>query len=143
MLRRISCARAGQPQPRCERHVPVVVGERDVGDQPRLLAQLGHDVVTGIDAQRAGDAFELLAVPDVDAHGADDDAGVAVDAVAGVCRPVLDAFIEIDKALAEAGATVVLNGHLDTVGVDGMTDPFTPAVDGDRIEWLRAAFDAG
>ncbi len=33
----------------------------------------------------------------------------------------------------EPGPTVVLNGHLDTVGVDGMTDPFSPAVHGDRM----------
>ena len=31
------------------------------------------------------------------------------------------------------GPTVVLNGHLDTVGVEGMSDPFTPAVDADRL----------
>ena len=30
------------------------------------------------------------------------------------------------------GPTVVLNGHLDTVGVSGMPEPFTPRVDGDR-----------
>lgn len=29
--------------------------------------------------------------------------------------------------------TVVLNGHLDTVGVAGMAEPFTPRVDGDRM----------
>ena len=29
--------------------------------------------------------------------------------------------------------TVVLNGHLDTVGVEGMEDPFTPRVEGDRM----------
>ena len=29
--------------------------------------------------------------------------------------------------------TVVLNGHLDTVGVAGMPAPFTPRVDGDRL----------
>ena len=34
--------------------------------------------------KRAGDAFELVAVADVDAHRADGDAGVAVDAVADV-----------------------------------------------------------
>ncbi|HEU4330072.1 MAG TPA: M20/M25/M40 family metallo-hydrolase [Lapillicoccus sp.] len=32
-----------------------------------------------------------------------------------------------------SGPTVVLNGHLDTVGVDGMPDPFTPRYDGDRM----------
>jgi acetylornithine deacetylase len=31
------------------------------------------------------------------------------------------------------GRTVVLNGHLDTVGVDGMADPFTARIDGDRM----------
>ena len=29
--------------------------------------------------------------------------------------------------------TVVLTGHLDTVGVDGMAEPFVPRVDGDRL----------
>jgi acetylornithine deacetylase len=37
------------------------------------------------------------------------------------------------------GATVVLNGHLDTVGVAGMPDPFTPRVDGDRLHGRGAA----
>ncbi len=31
------------------------------------------------------------------------------------------------------GRTVVLNGHLDTVGVEGMDDPFTARIDGDRM----------
>jgi hypothetical protein len=43
---------------------------------------LSIDVVAGVDAQRTGDAFELLAVANVDAHRADGDAGVAVDAIA-------------------------------------------------------------
>lgn len=30
------------------------------------------------------------------------------------------------------GRSVVLNGHLDTVGVEGMTDPFVARMDGDR-----------
>jgi acetylornithine deacetylase len=32
-----------------------------------------------------------------------------------------------------AGPTVVLNGHLDTVGVAGMADPFLPRTEGDRL----------
>ncbi|MFW5474165.1 M20 family metallopeptidase [Knoellia sp. CPCC 206450] len=36
-------------------------------------------------------------------------------------------------------ATVVLNGHLDTVGVAGMTDPFVPRVEGDRLLGRGAA----
>ncbi len=47
------------------------------------MADLVHHRVAGVDAQRAGDAFELLAVANVDACGADGDAGVAVDAIAG------------------------------------------------------------
>jgi acetylornithine deacetylase len=35
--------------------------------------------------------------------------------------------------------TVVLNGHLDTVGVAGMPAPFTPAEDGDRLSGRGAA----
>ncbi|MDG6103916.1 M20/M25/M40 family metallo-hydrolase [Dactylosporangium aurantiacum] len=35
--------------------------------------------------------------------------------------------------------TVVLNGHLDTVGVTGMPAPFTPRVDGDRLFGRGAA----
>ena len=35
--------------------------------------------------------------------------------------------------------TVVLNGHLDTVGVAGMADPFTPRVEGDRLYGRGAA----
>lgn len=31
------------------------------------------------------------------------------------------------------GRTVVLNGHLDTVGVEGMPEPFVPRIEGDRL----------
>src|SRR5579863_8585838 len=33
----------------------------------------------------------------------------------------------------QPGRTVVLNGHLDTVGVDGMAEPFAARIDGDRM----------
>lgn len=36
-------------------------------------------------------------------------------------------------------STVVLNGHLDTVGVSGMAEPFTPRVEGDRLLGRGAA----
>ncbi|MEO8093503.1 MAG: M20/M25/M40 family metallo-hydrolase [Pseudolysinimonas sp.] len=39
----------------------------------------------------------------------------------------------------EGAPTVVLNGHLDTVGVSGMDDPFTPQIDGDRLYGRGAA----
>ncbi|MGH3347859.1 MAG: M20/M25/M40 family metallo-hydrolase [Nocardioides sp.] len=38
-----------------------------------------------------------------------------------------------------SGPTVLLNGHLDTVGVAGMREPFTPRVEGDRMSGRGAA----
>jgi acetylornithine deacetylase/succinyl-diaminopimelate desuccinylase-like protein len=38
------------------------------------------------------------------------------------------------------GPTLLLCGHLDTVGVDGMTDPHSPRVEGDRLHG-RGAYD--
>jgi len=38
------------------------------------------------------------------------------------------------------GRTLLLCGHLDTVGTDGVADPFTPRVDGDRL-YGRGAYD--
>src|SRR5262245_31895771 len=37
------------------------------------------------------------------------------------------------------GPTVVLNGHLDTVGVAGMPSPFVPRMEGDRLFGRGAA----
>jgi len=39
-----------------------------------------------------------------------------------------------------SGPALLLCGHLDTVGVDGMVDPFVPRVDGDRL-YGRGAYD--
>lgn len=39
----------------------------------------------------------------------------------------------------EGARTVVLNGHLDTVGVAGMAEPFTPRIEGDRLYGRGAA----
>jgi acetylornithine deacetylase len=38
------------------------------------------------------------------------------------------------------GPTLLLCGHLDTVGTDGVSDPFIPRVDGDRL-YGRGAYD--
>jgi acetylornithine deacetylase len=38
------------------------------------------------------------------------------------------------------GRTLLLCGHLDTVGVEGMRDPFAPRADGDRLQG-RGAYD--
>lgn len=50
-------------------------------------------------------------------------------------RPSL---VAIPRA-ATSGPTVVLNGHLDTVGVAGMTDPFTPRIEGNKLFGRGAA----
>jgi acetylornithine deacetylase len=50
-------------------------------------------------------------------------------------RPSLVAVPRTDAG----GRTVVLNGHLDTVGVAGMTEPFSPRVEADRMYGRGAA----
>jgi len=41
---------------------------------------------------------------------------------------------------AGGGRTLLLCGHLDTVGVDGMREPLTPRIDGDRL-YGRGGYD--
>ena len=41
---------------------------------------------------------------------------------------------------ANSGRSLLLGGHLDTVGVSEMSDPFTPVVRGDRL-YGRGAYD--
>ncbi|MFG0275204.1 MAG: M20/M25/M40 family metallo-hydrolase [Phycisphaerales bacterium] len=41
---------------------------------------------------------------------------------------------------ARAGRSLMLNAHLDTVGVDGMTEPFSARIDGRRLHG-RGAYD--
>jgi acetylornithine deacetylase len=38
------------------------------------------------------------------------------------------------------GKSIMLNGHMDTVGIEGMTHPFEPSVDGDRM-FGRGTYD--
>ncbi len=47
-------------------------------------------------------------------------------------RPSLVASMACGTA-GQSGPTVVLTGHLDTVGTGGMTDPLSARVDGDRL----------
>lgn len=46
----------------------------------------------------------------------------------------------IVRAGRSNGPTLLLCGHLDTVGVDGVTDPFTARIDGDRL-YGRGGYD--
>ena len=97
---------------------PLLAGDRGVGDQSRRPADLGHDIVTGIDAKRAGDAFQLLAMTDVDAHGARRDALVAIDAVAAPF-PTFAALVRAARfaavlAVGDDGGILVHHRALDT-----------------------------
>ncbi|NYJ06717.1 M20 family metallopeptidase [Petropleomorpha daqingensis] len=56
-----------------------------------------------------------------------------------VGRPDRPSLVAVPPGEADL-PTVVLNGHLDTVGVAGMPEPFTPRVDGDRL-YARGAAD--
>ncbi len=64
-----------------QRHVVAVITQRRIGNQVARLADLFHDAVAGINAQCAGNTFELLAVADIDAGGTDRDASIAIDAI--------------------------------------------------------------
>lgn len=56
-------------------------------------------------------------------------AGFAVRTVGAPERPSVIAISEGSRP----GRTVVLNGHLDTVGVDGMASPFAARTEGERM----------
>ena len=58
--------------------------------------------------------------------------GFATHVIQAAGRDGRPSLVAVGPAGA-SGPTVVLNGHLDTVGVAGMADPFSPVVDGDRM----------
>src|SRR3546814_5152435 len=78
-----------------------------VADQPARVIHLVHDVVAGVDARRAADAFDLQAVANVDTGGADLDAHGAVDAVPQAQGLVVNALLA--GATAFAATRVVGN----------------------------------
>jgi acetylornithine deacetylase len=96
---------------------------------------------------------ELVAIDSVNPSLVDGGAGEA-EIAAFVARWTRDAGLEADVLEATpgrpsvivrargsgGGRTLLLCGHLDTVNVDGMTDPHTPRVDGDRL-YGRGAYD--
>ncbi|MEU0554075.1 M20/M25/M40 family metallo-hydrolase [Dactylosporangium sp. NPDC006015] len=80
-------------------------------------------IVEHLRARLRGAGFDTMVVP---AAGRTD-------------RPSLVAVPSVPATGPATGPTVVLNGHLDTVGVDGMPAPFTPRLDGDRLFGRGAA----
>ncbi len=61
-----------------------------------------------------------------------DDAGFATTVITPPGHPDRPSLLASGPVVAP-GPTVVLTGHLDTVGVEGMADPFGARVDGDRL----------
>ena len=60
-----------------------------------------------------------------------DAAGYRIESVASA-DPARPSIVAVARRLAP-GRSVVLNGHLDTVPVDGMDDPFRARIDGERL----------
>src|SRR5690606_22581493 len=73
-----------------------------VSNQATRTPDLVHDLVAGIDAERALNAFELQTVTNIDAHRANRHAGLAIDAVAAPL-PAL-AFAQWPARLAPVGS---------------------------------------
>ena len=64
-------------------------------------------------------------------------AGLSVEVLEGTSgRP----SVVVRSAPAASGRTLLLCGHIDTVGVAGMSEPFSPRVEGDRL-YGRGAYD--
>ena len=67
-----------------------------------------------------------------------DSAGFTVRLLGAASDPRRVSVIAVREA-SRRGRTVVLNGHLDTVGVEGMADPFTARIDEDRLHGRGAS----
>jgi acetylornithine deacetylase len=65
-------------------------------------------------------------------------AGLRTTVVPGAGRVDRPSLVAVPEAAAN-GPTVVLNGHLDTVGVLGMTAPFSPRIEDERLSGRGAA----
>jgi acetylornithine deacetylase len=98
-------------------------------------------------------AAEMIRIPSINPDLVDDGNGEAelAHAIAARLRrtPGIDVeFQEVDdgrvNVIAAAGRgegrTLMLNGHIDTVGVEGMTEPFNPRVEGNQLHG-RGSYD--
>ena len=114
----------------------LLAGKRVPADQSARAIDLVHGFVAGIDAQPAADAFDLLAVADVDSGRADIDAQAAIDAVAAavpaVTRLVLAARLAAHLLVGNDDALLVEHRRLEArprahVGADLLARPARPA----------------
>ena len=109
---------------------------RDVGTEAvALLAELvGIDSVNpGLVPEAAGETTIVDRL-----RRRLESAGFATTVVPAPGHPGRPSLVAVPPATS-VGPTVVLNGHLDTVGVAGMPTPFEARVDGDRLSARGAA----
>lgn len=66
-------------------------------------------------------------------------AGYTVEIVPALSDPLRISLVAVHVG-SQPGGTVVFNGHLDTVGVEGMDEPFTPRIEDGRL-YGRGASD--
>lgn len=99
-------------------------------------------------------ASEMIRVPSINPDlvpdGGDGEQELA-EVIAGRLRQTPGIEVELQdtnngrpNVIASAGTgngkTLMLNGHIDTVGVEGMADPFNPVVDGNKLHG-RGSYD--
>ncbi|HLT20042.1 MAG TPA: M20/M25/M40 family metallo-hydrolase [Thermomicrobiales bacterium] len=98
-------------------------------------------------------ASELVRIPSVNPDLVPDGGGEGelAEAIAARLRrtpgidvelqPVIDGRSNVIAAAGTGnGRTIMLNGHIDTVGVDGMAEPFSGRVEGNRL-YGRGSYD--
>ncbi len=75
-----------------DRHVVIIVAQGGIGDQTLFATEFAHDIVTGINAEGAGDAFQLLAVANIDTRRAHGDTSIAINTIPAQQRLLLLPF---------------------------------------------------
>lgn len=102
-------------------------------DPARAVVDLTRELIA-IDSVSSSLAVGAPGEAEIAAYVADRlaSAGFAVTVVQAASDERRPSVVAVREG-ARPGRTVVLNGHLDTVGVDGMTDPFSARIEGDRM----------
>ncbi len=111
--------------------MPLAVDERYVLDTLTRLVQ--------IDSSNPALTPGAPGEAEIAAHVADEMAGLGLDVTVDEVRPGRPNVVG-RRAGAGQGRSLMLNGHVDTVGVEGMADPFSAAVRDGRL-YGRGAYD--
>jgi len=111
--------------------MPLAVDERYVLDTLTRLVQ--------IDSSNPALTPGAPGEAEIAAHVADEMAGLGLDVTVDEVRPGRPNVVG-RRAGAGQGRSLMLNGHVDTVGMEGMADPFSAAVRDGRL-YGRGAYD--